>query len=186
MDISMSSREKQQRDRPAAKSKRGREDDDSSFDLLDELTWDVAAINNHLENIRRVWAKILGISGPQWLILMAISELDQGNGISVTDVSGKLSVHSTFVTAQTKLLEKTSLVIRRGSPVDARIVLLSLTDKARRQIEQISIQRTSIADSIFGDVSNAKLREFVGTLALFKRRVERAARQLELDKNHSE
>ncbi len=183
MDVSMPSKQKQ-RDKPSAK--RGRVDDDTSFDLLNELTWDVAAINTHLENIRRVWARALGISGPQWLILVAINELDHGNGISVTDVSVKLNVHSTFVTAQTKLLEKIGLVIRRGSAVDARIVLLSLTEKARRQIEQISIQRRLITHSVFGDVGSAKIREFVLTLALFKRRIERAALQLELDKDHTE
>src|SRR3954466_7303740 len=102
-----------------------------------EFAWDLVAINTHLEDIRRFWAESLGVSGPQWLILMAISELDQGKGVSVGEVSSKLQVNSTFVSAQTKELERSGLLTRTASPSDARIVLMSLTELARREIAKL-------------------------------------------------
>lgn len=151
--------------------------------LFGELNWDMASINIHLENIRRIWAQVLGVSGPQWVILMATNDLDKGPGVSVGDVAVKLHVQSTFVTAQSKMLEQSGLLSRRASPVDARIVLMSLTEKARREIARLSVQRNTINEFIFADVSDTRLREVAETLALIKRRIEKAASQLELDKN---
>jgi len=59
----------------------------------------------------------------------AIGDLDQGTGVSVGDVSAKLNVRQPFVTAKTKLLEKSGFVSRSASPVDGRVVLMSLTEK---------------------------------------------------------
>jgi DNA-binding MarR family transcriptional regulator len=58
----------------------------------------------------------------------AIGDLDQGT-VSVGDVSAKLNVRQPFVTAETKLLEKAGFVSRSTSPVDGRVVLMSLTEK---------------------------------------------------------
>jgi hypothetical protein len=33
---------------------------------------DIAAVNIHRDELRQSWARILGISGPQWMILMAL------------------------------------------------------------------------------------------------------------------
>ena len=52
---------------------------------------EIATINVHLEELRYFWAKRIGISGPQWMILMAISELDQGEGVAV-NAAAKLRI----------------------------------------------------------------------------------------------
>jgi hypothetical protein len=48
----------------------------------------------HLEELRYFWANALGISGLQWKILMALSEIDQDDGVPVNAVSKKLHVDS--------------------------------------------------------------------------------------------
>jgi len=83
--------------------------------------WDIAAVNIHLDEIRQFWARILGISGPQWMILMAVSDLDKGDGVPVKDVSAMLHVDSSFVTTQSKILEKNGFVRRVPSRDDARV-----------------------------------------------------------------
>jgi DNA-binding MarR family transcriptional regulator len=77
-----------------------------NHDLAQQFAWDIAGINVHLQNIRNFFAKALGISGPQWMILMALADLDQGDGVSVKVVSKMLHVESSFVTTQSKMLEK--------------------------------------------------------------------------------
>lgn len=66
-------------------------------DLVRRVLWDVASINVHLDEIRNFWARTLGVSGPQWMILMALAELDRGQGVPVKDVSTLLHVDPSFV-----------------------------------------------------------------------------------------
>ncbi len=82
----------------------------------------------------RATAKTLGISGPQWMILMALSDMDKGDGVPVNVVSKKLHVDSSFVTTQSKLLEKKGFLRRKTSTEDARIVQMSLTDKTYKHL----------------------------------------------------
>ena len=54
-----------------------------NHDIARQFAWEIAAINVHLQEIRYFWAKALGVSGPQWMILMALADLDQGEGVPV-------------------------------------------------------------------------------------------------------
>ncbi len=134
-------------------------------DLVRQFTWEVASINVHLQEIRYFWAKTLGISGPQWMILMALADLDQGEGISVKAVSKMLHVDPSFVTTQSKLLEKKGFVRRRVSEEDARIVQMSLTDKTYKHMESLASQRESLSNFIFDEFSDRELTELNGKLA---------------------
>jgi len=156
-------------------------DENPNDAVVREFTWNLAAINIHMEDIRRIWADLLGVSGPQWLILMAISELDAGKGVSVGEVSTKLQVHQSFVTTQTKNLERSGFLIRTTSSADARIVLMSLTEKARKEIGKLTARRNKLNDFIFADMSDRSLRDITDSLTLIKYRVEKAALQLDLD-----
>ncbi|MDU0958338.1 MAG: MarR family transcriptional regulator, partial [Bradyrhizobium sp.] len=103
-------------------------------ETVNRLTWAITAINAHLEELRQIWARALGISGSQWTILMAISDLDTEDGVPVNAVARMLHVEGSFVTTQSKLLEKTGLVGRKPCPLDRRVVRLSLSDKALKQL----------------------------------------------------
>ena len=100
-----------------------------NHDITRQFAWEIAAINVHLEEIGQFWAKALGISGPQWMILMALADLDQGEGVPVKVVSKMLHVDPSFVTTQSKMLEKKGFMRRKTSGDDARVVQMSLTDK---------------------------------------------------------
>src|SRR5690349_22952413 len=47
-----------------------------NHDIARQFAWEIAAINVHLQEIRYFWAKALGVSGPQWMILMALADLE--------------------------------------------------------------------------------------------------------------
>ena len=85
-------------------------------DVIRRFSWQIASISVHLDEFRHFWAKTLGISGPQWMILMALADLDQGDGVSVNVVSKMLHVDPSFVTTQSKLLEKKGFIRRKTSP----------------------------------------------------------------------
>lgn len=149
--------------------------------LVREFIWDIISVNTHLEEIRSIWARVLDITCPQWLILMAVNDLDQGKGISVREVSTKLHVDPSFVTTQTKNLEKHGFMRRVASKEDARVVLMSLTEKAHRQIANLYSRQVVADNLVFSDFTDQSLRDLNGKLATIKERLSKAAQVIAVE-----
>jgi len=150
-------------------------------DLSYQVIWDFVSISNNLEDIRRAWAKLFGISGSQWLILMAISDLDKGNGVSVGDVSEKIHAVSTFVTTQTKILERLGLINRVTSTTDARVVLMSLSETARQKMTELMPRWEALHEYIFRDFDAAAMNDVKAKLEMLKRRTKVAMQRVAED-----
>ncbi|KIZ42106.1 MULTISPECIES: MarR family transcriptional regulator [Rhodopseudomonas] len=148
------------------------------FEISHQIIWDFVSISNNLEDMRRCWAKMFGISGSQWLILMAISDLDQGEGVSVSDVSQKVHAVSTFVTTQTKILERLGLLNRVSSTTDARVVLMSLSDRARQRIDELRPRWNALHSFIFRDFDRDELHDVKDKLEALKRRTKVAIQRV--------
>ena len=143
-------------------------------DVIRRFTWVIASINVHLEELRYFWAKALGISGPQWMIVMALHDLDQGEGVPVNAVSKKIHVDSSFVTTQSKLLEKKGFLRRKTSSEDARIVQMSLTDKAYKHLAGLAERQEALNEYIFAELNDRQLAELNETMAALQSRLEKA------------
>ena len=150
-------------------------------EVVRQFVWDIASINVHLDEIRHFWAKELGISGPQWMILMAIADLDRGNGVAVKDVSAMLHVDPSFVTTQSKMLEKNGFMRRIPSTADARVVLMSLSDKAAKKIATLTSRRENISKFVFSGFDDAALKDIGDQLNALKSRLEKATLMLAVD-----
>jgi DNA-binding MarR family transcriptional regulator len=150
-------------------------------DAFRKFLWEITSINVHLDQIRNFWAQNLGVTGPQWMILMAVSDLDQGHGVAVKDVSAALRVDPSFVTTQSKMLEKMSLRRRAPSHEDARVVLMSLSEKARKHTASLSAKQELFSKFIFSEFNEATLRDILNKLALLDDRLEKAALKLSAD-----
>jgi MarR family transcriptional regulator, organic hydroperoxide resistance regulator len=141
----------------------------------------IASINVHLEELRYFWAKTLGISGPQWMILMALADMDQADGVPVNAVSKKLHVDSSFITTQSKLLEKKGFLRRKTSTEDGRIVQMSLTDKTYKHLAGLAAQQEALNDFIFAEFNDQELDEFTSKLSALKNRLEKACLKVVVD-----
>ncbi|MCP4615502.1 MAG: MarR family transcriptional regulator [Bradyrhizobium sp.] len=150
-------------------------------DQVRSFMWEIASINVHLEELRQFWAKALGISGPQWMIVMALSDLDKDDGVPVNVVSKLLHVDPSFVTTQSKLLEKKGFLRRKPSTTDARIVQMSLTDKTRKHLAGLAAQQEALNDFIFEEFDQRDLADFTGKLAALKNRLEKARLKVALE-----
>jgi len=150
-------------------------------EVVRQFLWDIASINIHLDEIRHFWAKELGISGPQWMILMAVGDLNTGNGVPVKDVSAMLHVDPSFVTTQSKMLEKNGFMRRVPSRQDARVVLMSLSDKASKKIAMLSSRRDSLSDFVLADFDNEALQDITSQLGKLKTRLQKAAVMLAVE-----
>jgi DNA-binding MarR family transcriptional regulator len=152
-----------------------------NHDLIKRFTWEIASISVYLEELRQFWARAIGVSGPQWMILMAISDLDKDDGVPVNVVSKMLHVDPSFVTTQSKLLEKKGLLRRKPSPTDARVVRMSLTDKTYKHLATLAAQHDAINEFIFAEFGEGELTEFTNKLAALKNRLERARLKVAVD-----
>jgi len=150
-------------------------------DAVRHFTWAIAAINVHLEELRYFWAKALGISGPQWMILMALADMDQDEGVPVNAVSKKLHVDSSFVTTQSKLLEKKGFLRRKTSAEDARIVQMSLTDKTYKHLAGLASQQEALNDFIFAELNERELDDLNSKLTALQHRLEKATLKVVVD-----
>ena len=150
-------------------------------DVIRQFTWEIASISAHLDELRYFWAKKLGISGPQWMIIVALAELDKGDGAPVNAVSKMLHVDSSFVTTQSKLLEKKAFIRRKQSSEDHRIVKMSLTDKTCKQLASLASQQEALNEFIFAELSAGELAELTGQLAVLQRRLEKARLKAAVD-----
>lgn len=136
-------------------------------------------MGTHLEELRHFWARTFGVSGTQWLILTALFELDkEGEGLPVNAVSRKMLVNSSFVTTQSKILEKEGLLRRRRSADDSRIVQLSLTEKAYKDMAALSSRHDSLNEFIFAELNEKHLEELTNGLSSLDNRLKKARLKL--------
>jgi DNA-binding MarR family transcriptional regulator len=150
-------------------------------EIVRQFTWAIASISVHLEELRYFWGKALGISGPQWMILMALAEIDQADGVPVNVVSKKLHVDSSFITTQSKMLEKKGFIRRRTSTEDARIVQMSLTDKTYKQLASLAAQQEALNEFIFAEFDERQLGDITDKLTALRSRFEKACLKVTLD-----
>lgn len=145
-----------------------------------DFIWNIVEIHSQLEEIHKSWAQILGLTEPQWLILMAIDELDDGRGVSGIAVARKLSIHPAFVTNQTKRLETMELLAREPSPDDARFVQMSLTEKASAEISKLSIKREALNFTLLDGLDEASLDYLNKRLASIAKNSRLASQKLSI------
>ncbi|MCK1663482.1 MarR family transcriptional regulator [Bradyrhizobium sp. 151] len=145
-----------------------------------DFIWNIVEIHSQLEEIHKSWAQLLGITEPQWLILMAVDELDDGRGVSGVAVANKLRVHPAFVTNQTKRLESMQFLARVPSPDDARFIQMSLTERARAEIAKLSIKREALNSTLFDGLDEASLDYLNKRLAWIARSSRLASQKLSI------
>lgn len=145
-----------------------------------DFIWNIVEIHSRLEEIHKSWAQMLGVTEPQWLILMAIDELDEGCGVSGIAVANKLRIHPAFVTNQTKKLEQMEFLARVTSPEDARFLQISLTQKARAEITNLSTKRQALNSTMVGGLDEESLHYLNKRLTLIAKNSCLASQKLSL------
>lgn len=127
----------------------------------------VRSISASLGDIQATWAGKLQLSVPQLNMLVIISDVDKKPGMSVKTVAELLAVEGTFVTAQSKTLVARGLLQKRSSRTDKRMVYLSLTPKARKQLDDLKETRNAFDASIkqaFGEIGTLRTIELLKDL----------------------
>jgi DNA-binding MarR family transcriptional regulator len=120
-----------------------------------QLLYDIAIAAAHLESARSYLATKMGLTPPQYNMVMIIAQFEGPTGISVSDVAAHLHVNNTFVTTEIKKLARMGLVAKEPNPADARSVLLRLTPQGEERVRALEPELLFVNDRLFGGMSKA-------------------------------
>jgi DNA-binding MarR family transcriptional regulator len=108
-----------------------------------------------LRNARDELAQAMGVSPPQYAILMAVARWPGPGGPSVSDIAATLRVSVPFIVAQNRFLVAASLLDKQPDPTDGRRVRLALTPAARKALVKLAPLQRRINDALFATVDAA-------------------------------
>jgi DNA-binding MarR family transcriptional regulator len=121
-----------------------------SDDRFRRFVYDLLTIASRMTTVREHLGSRIGISAPQYSLLMAVGQFQGERGVGVTEIAGVLHVSSAFVATETGKLAQAGLLVKRANPKDGRAVLLSLTRAGRTLIERNSAEVRAVNDIFFG------------------------------------
>ena len=119
------------------------------------LVQDLFTIAARMESVREHFGRWMGISGPQYSLMVAIAHMQGVAGVNVGTVARALHVSSAFIASESGKLARMGLLSKRTSPQDRRGVLLSLAPAGRLKIDGISKQIRTVNDLFFGVLDSA-------------------------------
>ena len=119
------------------------------------LVQDLFTIAARMESVREHFGRWMGISGPQYSLMVAIAHMQGAEGVNVSAVARALHVSSAFIASESGKLARKGLLSKRISPQDRRGVLLSVSSAGRSKIDGISKQIRAVNDLFFGVLDSA-------------------------------
>ncbi|MDP9994014.1 DNA-binding MarR family transcriptional regulator [Variovorax boronicumulans] len=132
-----------------------------------QLLYDISIAASKLEAARAHLAGNLGVTSPQYNMVMIIAQYEEPIGLSVSEVAARLHVSNTFVTAEIKKLIALDLVDKMPDPADGRRVLLRLTPQGEERVRALEPELLFVNDHLFqrlGRVDFEHLSRIVASL----------------------
>jgi DNA-binding MarR family transcriptional regulator len=114
------------------------------------LVHDLFTIAARMETVRIHLGRRMGISGPQYSVLMAVAHLQGDRGASVGTVAQAMHVSSAFIASETGKMARRGLLLKRPNPDDGRGVLLNVAPAGRLKIDRLAGEIRTINDLFFG------------------------------------
>src|SRR5690606_27848053 len=108
-------------------------------------------------SIRDGYAAMVGISGPQYSILLYIKHFSDEGAPRVKDVAEHLHLSGSYITAEVGVLEGKGLLVKTKDEKDQRVVRLALTDRSKKMLDDIQGVRSQVNNVQFGVLSPEEL-----------------------------
>ncbi len=147
-----------------------------------EFIYDLLIVSTRMEAIRDRIGALVPLSGFQYHVLSVVSELQKQGPISVGSVAQVLHAGTTYVTMETRKLERIGYLTKRSNPDDRRSVLLELTGAGEQALAAIIPQQCEINDVLFEGLDE---KDFKAFRRLVGRMVGNTSRALERADAHS-
>jgi len=118
--------------------------------LDNQLCFPVYAASRLITREYQPYLDALGITYPQYLVLMVLWENDS---ISVNEITQRLILNTNTITPILKRMEVQGLITRKRSKEDERKVIVSLTDKGK----QLQVEAAEIPQKLAGNLQSAEI-----------------------------
>jgi DNA-binding MarR family transcriptional regulator len=132
-----------------------------------EFLYNFFTVAVRVQEVRRYLGERIGVSGPQYNLMMAIAELQGGQGVSVGRVAAYLHVAAPFVTTEAGKLERMGYLRKANDVSDRRVCRLSVGTKGWAALRSLFPGLQQVNDALFAGISQsafAVLRECLGKL----------------------
>jgi DNA-binding MarR family transcriptional regulator len=131
----------------------------------------------HHERIRSGHAKVIGLAGIEYTVLISIAHLSQDGDVNVKTVADHLYLSGAFITAVAGKLMKLGLIHKKVDPGDRRRVTLTVSAQGRAALERLAPIQRQVNDMEFGTLTR---QEFELLTGIVERLIEGGAKAVAL------
>jgi DNA-binding MarR family transcriptional regulator len=132
---------------------------DGSDAAFRTLVDDLSHFASRLQQIRDGLARRMGVTTPQYSILMALARGPGEGAMGVKDLAERLRISVPFVVNETKKLERHGLIAKLPVAADKRKVDIVLTDEGQRAIALVGSFQRDVNDALFSCLDEASFHE---------------------------
>jgi MarR family transcriptional regulator, organic hydroperoxide resistance regulator len=154
--------------------------EDGTDDRFRQLVYDLLTVSVRMEAVREHLARRLGVSGPQYSILMAITRLQGPHGVRVGAIAKALHVTSAFIATETGRLARLGLVSKNPNPKDRRGVLLAVTAKGEAALNKLGPEIRAVNDDFFKPLDRGAFMALASAAAALVESSSKIERRLRL------
>ena len=143
----------------------------SSDDTFRQMVHDALAFASRLQAVRDGYACLIGLTGVQYTILIAIHHLQYERDVNISTLARYLHLSTPFVTNETSKLVAMALVDKFRDPDDGRRLILRTTGEAQSRLDRLAEVQSPVNDEHFAPLANGDFETFA---CLISELVERA------------
>jgi MarR family transcriptional regulator, organic hydroperoxide resistance regulator len=114
-------------------------------------------LSARLQTLRAALAKGMGMTPPQYNILMILARADAPEGETMSGIAKRLGVSLSFVVSQTRILDHLGLIELCRNPADQRSVLATVTQAGRKRIARVAPKIQQVNDLLFSSLTRREL-----------------------------
>jgi len=118
-----------------------------------QFVHDTLAFATRIQAVRSALGRVIGLSGTQYTILIAIAREQPKTGIGINYIADQLHFSPAFVTIEVNKLVAARLVSKTENPDDRRRVLLAITPKAEELLLKLTVVQQPVNDILFESLS---------------------------------
>jgi DNA-binding MarR family transcriptional regulator len=153
---------------------------DGSDAAFRQFVHDTLAFSARLQAVRGQLGAVIGLSGTQYTVLIAIAHLSGiDEKIGVNQVAEHLHFSGAFITIEINKLVANGLVEKETDEDDRRRVVLTITPKARALLNELAPVQRPVNDMLFRAMSTADFERTRKLMSDFVAAADEAIRLLD-------
>jgi DNA-binding MarR family transcriptional regulator len=138
---------------------------DGTDDEFRRLVDNLILFAGQIQNVRQVLSSAMGVSQPQYNILMIVARDKTNEGMSIKELAEHMKVTPSFAVIETNKLMTRGYLYKRTSLGDRRRINLQLTEKATRLIKKVGPLQRQVNNKLFGGLAKNDFKSLAHTIS---------------------